>query len=193
MKELNNFQLFGISGIRIEKELLKLTAKGVEIGRNIALEDVNEVDLDGFSPELKNRASKMAQFYQLFYCLENSVKELVIGILKESHGVGWWDKEKIVPDGVKQSAKQNKQNEENQGFTLRSEFMIDYINFGELSIIIDKNWDNFSDVLKNKMAVKRILTQLNRLRSPIAHCNELADDEVGRLVLALKDWNRQMT
>lgn len=191
MKDLNNFQLFGISGIRIEKEILKIASNGIDLGRDTALESVNEVDLDGFSPDLKTRATKMAQFYQLFYCLENSVKELIIGILKEAHDANWWDT--VVPEAVKQSARQNKQNEENQGFTLRSDIMIDYVNFGELSVIIEKNWDDFSDVLRNKMAVKRILAQLNRLRSPIAHCNELAEDEIGRLILALKDWNRQMT
>ena len=36
------------------------------------------------------------------------------------------------------------------------------------------------------------MTSLNMLRGPIAHCCPLADDEVLRLQLTVKDWFRLM-
>lgn len=36
------------------------------------------------------------------------------------------------------------------------------------------------------------MTMLNSLRGPIAHCSPLADDEVVRLRLAVRDWFRLM-
>ncbi len=44
----------------------------------------------------------------------------------------------------------------------------------------------------DKMAFTRIMTSLNMLRGPIAHCCPLADDEVVRLQLTVKDWFRLM-
>ena len=36
------------------------------------------------------------------------------------------------------------------------------------------------------------MTSLNQLRGPIAHCSPLAEDEVVRLELTVKDWSRLM-
>jgi hypothetical protein len=48
-------------------------------------------------------------------------------------------------------------------------------------------------MFRDKGAVERILGNLNTLRGPIAHCKPLADDEVLRLVLGMRDWFRQMS
>lgn len=47
-------------------------------------------------------------------------------------------------------------------------------------------------MLRDIQAVERILSNLNTLRAPIAHCKALAEDEVERLHLGLRDWFRQM-
>lgn len=70
--------------------------------------------------------------------------------------------------------------------------MIDYSNFGELGEIIKANWDVFGDTFNDIGAVQKILSALNTLRAPIAHCKSLAEDEVVRLHLSLADWFRQM-
>jgi hypothetical protein len=41
-------------------------------------------------------------------------------------------------------------------------------------------------------AVRDTITRLNTLRAPIAHCSMLAEDEVLRLKLSLRDWFRLM-
>ena len=76
--------------------------------------------------------------------------------------------------------------------TLRSSEVIDYTTFGELGEIIQHNWDVFGDTFKNKSALRKVLNGLNLLRAPIAHCAPLAEDEVERLHLALRDWFRLM-
>lgn len=76
--------------------------------------------------------------------------------------------------------------------TARSTDLIDYTTFGELSGIIQENWDAFSDTFNSKKALDRILSALNLLRDPIAHYSSLAEDEVDRLRLNLRDWFRLM-
>jgi hypothetical protein len=52
------------------------------------------------------------------------------------------------------------------------------------------NWDVFGGVLSNQKALGRVMFSLNMLRGPIAHCGLLAEDEVERLKLSVKDWFR---
>jgi hypothetical protein len=133
----------------------------------------------------------MAVQYEIFYCLENDIRVILADRLLEKAGANWWAE--CVPQAVQETAKRNMDREAQQGVTPRSEEPIDYINFGELGEIIKANWPTFGDMFKNRLAVERILTQLNLLRGPIAHCKALAEDEVDRLELGLRDWFRQMS
>ncbi|MCL5067449.1 MAG: Swt1 family HEPN domain-containing protein, partial [Thaumarchaeota archaeon] len=65
-------------------------------------------------------------------------------------------------------------------------------NFGELAEIVKDNWQDFDDVFSSQKAFSKIMTNLNTLRGPIAHCCPLAEDEVVRLQLTLRDWFRLM-
>lgn len=76
--------------------------------------------------------------------------------------------------------------------TQRSDALLDYTNFGELSVIITSNWDLFKTVLTNQRAVTRVMSSLNLLRGPIAHCCPISEDEIERLKLSVKDWFRMI-
>lgn len=144
-----------------------------------------------FAEQFRKEAKKMSINYTIFYCLENSIREIITKRLKEKFGPNWWDKK--VPDAVKDNATNNKKKEIESGITPRSTELIDFTNFGELGSIIKENWDDtFSDMFRDKHAVGRILATLNNLRAPIAHCKALAEDEEKRLLLSLSDWFRQM-
>lgn len=47
-------------------------------------------------------------------------------------------------------------------------------------------------MLSSPKAVERVKAALNILRGPIAHCTPLAEDEVVRLRLTVRDWFRLM-
>jgi len=67
---------------------------------------------------------------------------------------------------------------------------LDYTTFGELSVIITSNWPIFGGSLSSEKAVTRVMSSLNSLRGPVAHCSPLKEDEVLRLQLAVRDWFR---
>ena len=100
----------------------------------------------------------------------------------------WWDTH--VPQNIKEELKKNRNREAQAAVTLRSEDEIDYTTFGQLWDIIRENWVDFAGMLSNQSAVCRVLTGLNMLRGTIAHCGVLAEDEVDRLKLAIRDWFR---
>lgn len=65
--------------------------------------------------------------------------------------------------------------------------MIEYITFGELGEIMKANWKYFGGTL-NQRGMENVLARLNTLRGPIMHCGTLAEDEVLRLKLSVRDW-----
>ena len=148
-----------------------------------------------FPSSLRTAASSMAEHYEIFYCLENFIRELVRERLEEAFGLDWWDVEDpnvVVPPSVKENAKRNVERESDAAVTARSSEPIDYTTFGELSTIIDSNWETFGDLFNSRKGTIGVLARLNLLRGPIAHCSELSEDEVLRLRLTLADWFRLM-
>lgn len=131
----------------------------------------------------------MSSHYELFYCLENAIRKLIGDALQETVGTGWWDSGK-VPDKICEAVAERQQREIDSGVTSRSDKAIDYTTFGELSVIISNNWDLFGTIFSSKRAVEKIMSNLNLLRGPIAHCCPITEDEIDRLELAVKDWFR---
>jgi hypothetical protein len=141
-----------------------------------------------FQKAVREAARQMAQHYEIFYCLENSIRDLVSDQLSALHGDGWWVD--TVPETVKENVVGSVIREKDAAVSSRSPEPIDYTTFGELSVIIDSNWESFSDIFNSRKGVTSVLARLNLLRGPIAHCSELSEDEVVRLRLSLADWFR---
>lgn len=141
--------------------------------------------------EIRQEAKNMSEHYEVFYSLEKSIRSLVAETLEAAEPAGWWASGR-VPQKVKQEAESRMQREIDTGMTPRSTEPIDFTTFGELGEIIKNNWDVFAAIFASQKAVERVMTSLNTLRGPIAHCSPLAEDEVVRLRLSVRDWFRLM-
>jgi Swt1-like HEPN len=173
---------------------LKLAVDGVNPNRgssySVADTDVSvKASVSQFSVEVRDNALMMAEHYKLFYMLENDIRRLIDDTFtEENKGPNWWDK--YAPDSAKTEHKSNLQREQEAGFTPRSDNPLDYVTFGQLGDIIRTNYELFGGILSNQKAMGRVMFSLNNLRGPIAHCGLLAEDEVDRLKLTVKDWFR---
>lgn len=186
-------KLFATSGLLIQNDLDVIAEKfSLDLGHNLAKnQDHDETYYPQFREATRNEAKKMAQHYELFYCLETAIRELISETLIAECGEAWWSADN-VPKGVLESVERSMRKELDSGVTPRSTDHIDYSNFGELGEIIKINWDVFGSIFNSKKAVETIMSRLNTLRGPIAHCSPLAEDEVLRLRLTVKDWFRLM-
>ena len=185
--EENDIFIFGMKNLLVEKNLEKLELEGIDLGHHETVSKSSNVDLELFELDILKKAKKMANFYILYFSLENSIRKLIRDVLFEEHGEYWWDEK--VPEGVKDTVKVNKQKEMRTAMTLRSH-ELEYTNFGELIDIILANWKDFSGILRSRSSVKETLAPLNKIRSVIAHSNELSNDEISRFELLIKDWLR---
>lgn len=183
-------RLFGLSHPAVERELDKLEA-ALKVDLQRSDEDGKEEEYyPQFDQALRQEAADMGRHYELFYCLEKSIRYLIAETLKAQHGENWWATR--VPQAVRDNAGANMQREIDSGVTLRSEAEIDFATFGELGEIVRNNWESFDAIFSSQKAFTKIMTSLNMLRGPIAHCCPLAEDEIVRLRLTVKDWFRLM-
>lgn len=190
---LDQVRSFGMSGMLITDELRALEKRfGLELGH--AAKEISERPASyypQFEQSVRVEAATMAAHYELFYCLEQSIRKLITEALRDLAGADWWNNGK-APLNIVKDVGDRIQREIDSGFTRRSDQEIDYTTFGELSVITCSNWDVFGAVFSSKRAVERIMSSLNLLRGPIAHCSLLSEDEVDRLYLTMKDWFRSM-
>lgn len=194
MNEVDDYvRSFGMSGLLICDELRQLEHKfGLELGYVPKADAVSAVAYyPQFEQSVRMEAADMSEHYEVFYCLEQAIRKLIVETLEDSEGANWWDSARI-PSDIKADVVALVKKERDNGITPRSDKMIDYTTFGQLSVIITSNWDLFEPTLKSKRAVERVMANLNLLRGPIAHCCPIQEDEVDRLRLAVKDWFRMI-
>jgi HEPN superfamily Swt1-like protein len=181
-------KLFGMQNLLLESELKKLEDSGVQIDHTKTIQKAEIVDVDLFESDILHAARRMADFYVIYYALENSIRRLISERLREKHGPNWWNDK--VPEGVRNEVAKKQKEERDTTMSIRSEDPLAYTNFGELIPIFSANWSDFSDTLRSEKAMYQILSQFNKIRNTVAHSCELNDDEITRFKLSVKDWFR---
>lgn len=191
MKDLSRIKLFTLANSLTEKSLDQLEKKhDIDLYR-IEKENIKRSEYYGqFDLKFRNEAREMAQHYETFYCLERSIRSLITELMTEKFGENWWNTQ--VNPNIKDNVDKNMKREADSGYTQRSEEKIEYTTFGELSQIVQSSWVAFDNLFTSQRAFSKIMTSLNHLRGPIAHCCPLAPDEKIRLDLTVKDWFRLM-
>jgi hypothetical protein len=185
---LNELKLFSMKNLMLESDLINIEKSGIEIGHVQTLKKDEVVDLELFEFDIRKQARKMADFYVIYYALENSIRRLISETLKEKYGLNWWEDK--IPKDVREEIHKRQEKEKDSVISMRSDDYLAYTNFGELILIFEANWDDFSAIIRSKKAMKQILSQFNMLRNVIAHSCELIDDEITRFELLIKDWMR---
>lgn len=192
MSPLGQLKRFATNNLLINAALSE-----VERDHNISLFEkksesdvIDETYYPQFDERFRAEAAEMAVNFRIFYCLENSIRELISETLEEHFGETWWNE---ISPTIKTAAEGLRQKEIDMGAIPRSSNLLDYTTFGELSTIIEQNKEAFEGRFTSFRAVNKVLWQLNMLRGPIAHCKPLAEDEVLRLHLSLRDWFRAMS
>jgi hypothetical protein len=189
----STLKLFALSNQLAEHELDRIEREfAINLGRvHTKTLEKDETYYPQIDRAIRQEASAMSQHYEVFYSLEKAIRSMVGDTLQTAEGDNWWSTPR-VPSKIKTDADGRSQREIDSGVTVRSSAPLDFTTFGELGEIIKANWDLFGSVFSSPKAVERVMANLNTLRGPIAHCSLLAEDEVVRLRLSVRDWFRLM-
>jgi len=182
-------KLFGITNQLIEHGLDRVEREqAIDLGRDhLPNANVDEDYYPQIESAIRAEAAQMAPHYEMFYSLETTIRANVRDQLA-AQSDDWW--ETLIPEAVRIDAEKVQQREKDSGVTPRSDDPIDFLTFGQLSDTIKSNWDIFAATFSSKKAVEKVMASLNVLRGPIAHFSPLAEDEVVRLRLTVRDWFR---
>ncbi|HTX13177.1 MAG TPA: Swt1 family HEPN domain-containing protein [Solirubrobacteraceae bacterium] len=192
-KALNAVKLFAATSQLIEHDLDEIEAElGLDLRRgHRAVVDAAEAHYPQIESSIRAEAARMAPHYEVFYSLETTIRRFISDSLEAAESSAWWTSPR-VPTQIQAEAQARQAREVDSGVTPRSDDPLDYTTFGELGEIIKANWDVFGATFSSPKAVARVMANLNTLRGPIAHCSPLAEDEIVRLRLAVRDWFRLM-
>src|SRR5438093_8620605 len=122
----DKIRLFGMSHQMLERGLGTVER---ELAVKLEREGTQQIDRDEtyypqFTEAIRDEAAQMATHYEMFYCLENSIRGLVSDILRAAHGSNWWSI--VVPASVQSNVSANIRREIDNGVTQRSTEEIDY-------------------------------------------------------------------
>jgi Swt1-like HEPN len=189
---LDSLKLFVMTNQLLEHDLDRVEGEqGIDLARgHRSTIDADEAYYPQIESDIRSAAAQMAPHYEMFYSLEVGIRRLISETLEGSEGEGWW--EAAVPEEIRKNATKARQRELDSGTSPRSDELIDFTTFGELGQIINSNWAVFGALFSSQRAVERVMSNLNTVRGPIAHCSFLSEDEVLRLRLAVRDWFRLM-
>lgn len=150
------------------------------------------VDVSGLPPNLMNEAKKMADIYPDLYVLENLVRYIVINVLTNKYGSGWWNNRSVVSKKIADKVEERKHFErKNRWVAKRGTHNIFYTDFGDLSRIIATNCKEFKEVFAD-MEIEAELRKLEPSRNIIAHNNPLPSKEINRIKMCYDDLQKQL-
>ena len=185
----NVLKAFAASNLLIETNLRRIQSDyEIDLGKDVVRrENFRDLRLQ-FGLDIFADSERMSRYYGVFYCIERQARKIVSDILSDKFGATWWvDK---VPEDIKTSVAKRMKTDLESGMAMRSTEPIDYTTFGEVGIILDKFWNQFSDVFTNRSALKKVFTTLNLLRGPIAHNSMFVESEAERFNIVITDWIR---
>jgi len=193
VRDLDAIKLFAVTSQLLEHDLDRVEEEfAVDLRRgHRAVVGPDELHYPQIESSIRAEAAQMAPHYEVFYSLETTIRRFIVESLEAAEGPEWWMSDRI-PAQIRDETRTRLKREVDSAVTPRSDEFIDYATFGELSAIIVSNWDVFGATFSSSKAVERVMANLNTLRGPIAHCSPLAEDEVVRLRLAVRDWFRLM-
>src|SRR5439155_16248941 len=118
--------------------------------------------LEDFSVDAQVQARRMGNVYELLYCLENSVRELVERTLREVFGPEkWWAEG--VPERIRRPAEKRKQDElKARWHGPRGDSLINFVDFSQHADVMVERWEHFEELVGDKDWLINYFAEMNR-------------------------------
>lgn len=149
------------------------------------------LSIDSLPPDMVEEARKMAIVFSAICAFENTVRELISGILLESHGEKWWNEK--VSEKIRKNAEKRRDDEKSiKWHTQRGADPINYTTMSDLKNIIRNNWEQFEPHIRSSDWAANIFDAIERSRNVIMHSGTLEKGDIERLGIFIRDWIKQV-
>ncbi len=133
--------------------------------------------------DLIQKGKEMAEVYTLIYCIENSLRLFVDNIFREKYGIDYMEKIEINNDIKKKIKKRKFQESKNLWLPFRGDNDLFYMDFYELGLLIQNNWEQFKNIFPSQSWILVKLKEIVTIRNYIAHNSYFEKDEKNILKL----------
>jgi Swt1-like HEPN len=176
-------------------ELQAFLYRVLTLNRSLCVDEATKVTdepsaIASFSETARAQARFMGAVYELLYCLENSIRELVESTLKEALGADkWW--EEGVGSSIRNAAEKRRDDDAKARWHgPRGDSLLSYVDFPQYADIILAQWAHFEALLGDESWVRYYFEELNRTRRALAHTGRLTEADVERMEVRVRDWLR---
>lgn len=185
-----NVYEFAFKGMLTEEAL---DSAGRKTRRSVGLPDElisKALSLDLMDDDIVFAARQMAIVYTATAAFENSVRELISGVLAETKGEKWWS---VVAKGIREPAEKRMQEEQKARWhTQRGQDPINYTTLANLLAIMRHNWQEFEPHIHDLEWASAIFDAIERSRNVIMHSGNLDKADIERLGINIRDWIKQV-
>lgn len=182
---------FVFNAMLIEESLYSIHKMGIPVKDGIETAPVSHIVERDFSPIIWQQATQMSSVYTIIYCIENTLRNIIIDRLSERKGLSWWDS--CISSRIKKAAEKIKKDEEVYKYiSPRGDALIFYTLLDDLAEIISLNWDEFSDIIPDQAWIKSRMTDLTKCRNIVMHTGILPQFEIERIESIARDFIRQL-
>jgi hypothetical protein len=187
---INKVYEFAFKGMLTEEALDRV---GRKTKKSVGLSDekiAQTLSIDLMDDDIVHSAKQMAIVYTATASFENSVRELISGVLAETKGEKWWSE---VAKGIRESAEKRMEEEQKTKWhTQRDQNPINYTTLGNLLAIMRHNWVEFEPYIQDIDWATAIFDAIERSRNVIMHSGSLEKADIERLGIYIRDWIKQV-
>lgn len=144
---------------------------------NSQSETLSEQIINILLPEdIKNKGFEMAETYIYLYSVENSLRLFIEKIAKDNFGEEYF--EEISTRAIERKLNNRKEKEEqNQWLSIRGDSEMFYLDFKDLSKLIQSNWEIFEDYFPNQNFIVTKINEIATCRNLVAHNSFIEEDQ----------------
>jgi len=181
---------FAFKGMLTEEALDRV---GRKTKKSVGLSDdqiAQTLSINLMDEDIVHAAKQMSIVYATAASFENSVRELISGVLAETKGEDWWQG---VAKGIREPAEKRMNDEQKTKWhTQRGSSPINYTTMGNLLAIMRHNWVEFEPYIQDIEWASTIFDAIERSRNVIMHSGYLERADIERLGIYIRDWIKQV-
>lgn len=191
MSDVDRAYAFVFRGLLAEERLDSAGRSNPALAADIDPAVEGKLSLGSLDEALIAQAKRMAVVYIAIAAFENGARKIVEKVLLDAHGIDWWTNN--VSEKIRTKADDRKEKEAKfKWHTPRGKSPIHYTDFADLGNIIRQNWVDFEPHLPTLEWVDSVFDVLERSRNVIMHSGELADRDIERVGINIRDWVAQV-
>lgn len=141
-------------------------------------------------PNETRESVAVAETFQLFYVLENYLRDFILNVLSEADKENWWN---AVPKDVQDKVAESEDAEESKRWmNLNPRGKLALTTLPQLLRIMDeeKNWKNhFQSLVRDKALITQTRLIVHT-RNTVCHMSTVTAEEHARVQQVMRDWFR---